>query len=46
VLRLAWTLADLAARAEPTDDDVRIATLLRSSDPLPVARTRAGEGAA
>jgi magnesium chelatase family protein len=46
VLRLAWTLADLAARDEPSDDDVRIATLLRSSDPLPVARTRAGEGAA
>jgi magnesium chelatase family protein len=46
VLRLAWTLADLGARAVPSDDDVRTAMLLRASDALPIDRTRAGEGAA
>ena len=46
VLRLSWTLADLGARAGPSDDDVRVASLLRTSGSLPVARTRAGEGAA
>jgi magnesium chelatase family protein len=46
VLRLSWTLADLAERAEPDDDDVVTAMKLRTSDLLSVARTRAGEGAA
>jgi magnesium chelatase family protein len=46
ILRLSWTLADLADRAEPDDEDVETAMLLRTSGPLPIARTRVGEGAA
>ncbi|HYJ66184.1 MAG TPA: YifB family Mg chelatase-like AAA ATPase [Nocardioidaceae bacterium] len=43
ILRLSWTLADLAGRAEPSDDDVHNAILLRDSGPLPIARTRPSE---
>jgi magnesium chelatase family protein len=46
VLRLSWTLADLAERAEPNDDDVEIARQMRCSGPLPISRTRGQEGAA
>lgn len=34
VHRMAWTLADLAGRAEPSQDDVAIALRLRSGAPL------------
>jgi magnesium chelatase family protein len=46
ILRLAWTLADLAGRPEPTDDDVHNAMQLRSSGSLSVATTRPSEGVA
>ena len=46
ILRLAWTLADLADRAEPSDDDVHNAMQLRSSGSLPAARSLPVEGVA
>jgi magnesium chelatase family protein len=46
ILRLAWTLADLAGRTEPSDDDVHNAMQLRSSGSLPVTRSHPIEGVA
>jgi magnesium chelatase family protein len=46
ILRLAWTLADLTGRPEPSDDDVHNAMQLRSTGSLPVARSLPAEGVA